>query len=491
MARQFFEAALPSGVPGLDEILHGGFAVGKTFVIKGGPGSGKTTLALQFLLEGIRNEEQCLYVGVGGAGDSICAVANSHGWFLDKRYLTLHEIRISDELLAGPKKRVFHPSEVDLADTFTRMIQAIEKIRPKRVVIDTLAELRLLTEDDLEYRRQFLALRKLLVTGEPTVLVTDYVGETSSDLHLDALAHGGIILDSLAHHLGPDRRRLRVQKYRARRFESGWHDFTIATGGMEVFPNIVASDHDREPARGIFPSGNDQLDALLGGGLNKGSSTAVIGPSGAGKSSLSTQFVIAGAERGSKGAIFVFDETETSFLERSEGLGFQLQPWIDKGLLSLRQMDVAAMSPGEFMQMLKKEVEHNNLSVIVIDSLNGYILSMPDESYLVIQLHELFSYLTKKGVTTFFTVAQHGLIGSQMERTPDVSYLADNVIMLRFFELQGQVRRALSIMKKRRGSHEATIREMRLGEHGITLTEPLSDMQGVLTGVPNLVVTEH
>lgn len=477
--------ALSSGIPGLDVVLSGGFAEGRMFVIKGGLGTGKTTLALQFLLEGVSRGEHCLYIGVGGVGASICAIADSNGWYLDSQLLAVHEITMPADSIMAPKRRAFHSAEVDLSETVKGVLDVIEKVQPTRVVIDTFAELRLVCQDEIEYRRMFMALMNALQTGKRTILVTDYGEGATSDLHLEALAHGSILLQTIAQDFGKERRRLRVVKYRARQVRSGWHDFIIQTGGIVVFPAIVCGEYQSRCPDTVLNSGNDDLDKIQGGGIDCGTVTAIIGPSGTGKSSLATQYAVAAAERGRRSTIFLFDETEESFKKRAAGLGLSITDQVEKGVIALRQLDVAELSPGEFAQTLIKQVAEG-VTLVVIDSLNGYVNAMREERLLFIQLHELMSFLNKSGVTTFMTVTQHGIVGAALEHSLDVSYLADNIILLRNFESYGEVRRAISVLKKRQGSHELTIRELKLSDRGIQLSEPLHRLQGIFNGVPKL-----
>jgi circadian clock protein KaiC len=475
-----------TGIDGLDEILEGGLAPGRMYLIHGGPGSGKSTLSLQFLIEGIRKGEQCLYIGIAGSGEEISVVAKAHGWNLDPALFNVHEITMSPEALKRPGMRIFHPSEMELGETIQGILSAVEQVQPRRVVVDSLSELRLLAEDQLRFRREIIALKQSLLTAERTVLLIDYPPVTPDDVQLEALAHGTILLQRMAQNYGPSRRRLQVNKFRAKSFRSGWHDFAIKTGGIEVYPVLVTGEHGRRYERAMISSGKPELDQLLGGGLNKGSSTALIGPAGIGKSTLATQFLAAAAGRGETGALYSFDESIESLLERSEGMGIGIERYVEEGSLTVRQLDVAEVSPGGFISALKAEVENRNVSMIVIDSLNGYLNAMPDEKYLVLQLHELLTYLGQRGVSTIITLAQHGVIGSCVHQQLDISYLADSVILLRFFEFRGEVRRAVSVIKKRRGRHELSIRELTFSGSGISISEPLRNMQGVLSGAPSI-----
>ncbi|HWI40684.1 MAG TPA: ATPase domain-containing protein [Verrucomicrobiae bacterium] len=481
---------MSTGIEGLDEILQGGLSPGRMYLVHGGPGTGKTTLALQFLLEGIRCGEKCLYIGIGGSGEELSAAARAHGWTIEVPSFHVHEITLMGDSLETPKLRVFHRSDLEFGQTIHGILSAVHRISPQRVVVDSLSELRLLAEDQLRLRREIIALKQSLLSADRTILLIDYPPVTPDDVQLEALAHGTVLLERLSQDYGPTRRRLQISKFRAKAFRSGWHDFAIKTGGVEVYPMLATGHHARKYRPDMVSSGKPELDSLLGGGLNKGSSTALIGAAGIGKSTLATQFLLAAAERGENATLYSFDESTESFLERAEGMGLDVASHIEQGLLKVRQLDVAEVSPGEFVTALKSEVEERNVTIIVIDSLNGYLNAMPDEKYLVLQLHELLTYLGQRGVCTIITVAQHGLIGSAMHQQLDISYLADSVMLLRFFEFGGEVRRAVSILKKRRGHHELTIRELTFSGNGISISPPLRNMHGVLTGMPSVITAD-
>lgn len=475
---------VPTGVSGLDDILRGGLTAGKMYLLAGNPGTGKTTFSLQFIAEGIRRGEHCLYLAVGGGGEDFAALAEAGGIFLDPDLFSIHAMEISGEILEGPEQRIFHPSETEPAEAMKDLLTEIERLKPQRLVIDSLSDLRLLAEDMISFRRLVLAMRREFGSGECTVLITNNVGQSEIDSHLETICHGVVRLEQVVLGYGPVRRRLLVLKLRGRNYRSGWHDFRIVTAGVRVFPTLIAGEHRKETHRETVSSGSPPLDLLFGGGLDRGSTTAIIGASGTGKTTVANQYAVAAAERGEHVVIYIFDETEESFRERAEGLGLAVDAFIERGLITLRQVDVAEFSTGEFTAMLRQEVEEQGARMIVIDTLSGYANAMADNKHLTIQLHELLTYLSHNRVTTLLTVEQHGLFGSQASH--DVSYLADSILLLRYFEHHGKIRRAVSVVKKRRGSHENTIREMTLSADGIEIGEPLAEMQGVLSGVPSL-----
>lgn len=480
----------PTGVSGLDDILHGGLTSGKVHLLSGSPGTGKTTFALQFMAEGIRRGERCLYIGIGGSENDFIALAATSGIALDPSLFSVHEVEISGEILEGPERRIFHPAETEPAGPMKEMISEVARLNPRRLVIDSLSDLRLLAEDDTSYRRLILGLRQSFTDKECTVLLTNNVITCLSEVatHLETMCHGVIHLEQVVLGFGPSRRRLLVQKIRGRAYRSGWHDFRIVTGGIRVYPTLIAGEHREKRQRGLVLSGNPQLDQLFGGGLDRGSTVAIIGASGTGKTTVANHYAVAAAKNGEPVAVYLFDETEESFRERAEGLGLAVDDFIDKGLMVLQHVDVAEMSIGEFTAKLRQEVEERGTRTIVIDTLSGYANAMPDEKYLAIHLHELMTFLAHKGVTTLLTVEQHGVFGGQALELRNVSYLADTILLLRFFEHRGEIRRALTVVKKRRGRHESTIREMTLCDDGLVIGEPLKDMRGVLIGVPTLDV---
>jgi len=478
---------LSTGNSGLDSILEGGFPSNRLYLIEGDPGTGKTTLALKFLLEGAASGERVLYVTLSETREEITDVAASHGWSLDG--VDLYELIPSAESLKTESQyTIFHPSEVEFTETTSAVLGEVERIQPRRVVVDSLSEMRLLARDPLRYRRQILALKQYFAGRQCTVLLLDDRTSTGSDLQVRSIAHGVLELEQIALDYGAERRRMRVVKLRGSRYRGGFHDFRIETGGVVVYPRLVAAEHRQEFPREMVTSGVAELDALLGGGLDRGTSTLILGPAGSGKSSIAAQFAATAAERGERAASFLFDEGVKTYISRASGLGREMKGQVEAGHMSLQQIDPAELSPGEFANSVRNAVDRDGARVVVIDSLNGYLQAMPDERFLTVQMHELLSYLNQKGVVTLLVLAQHGFMGANMGTPVDVSYLADTVLMLRFFEARGEVRRAISVVKKRTGYHESTIREMRMSAGGIAVGAPLKDFQGVLTGVPSYSV---
>ncbi len=479
-------ALVEAGIAGLDHVLGGGLTPNRLYLVEGDPGSGKTTLALQFLLEGARVGERGLYVTLSETKDELLGVALSHGWSLD-RLDVCELIPSEDSLLPDAQTRMFHPSEVELAETTRAVLTEVERTKPARVVFDSLSEMRLLAQNPLRYRRQILALKQFFTGRQCTVLLLDDRTSEVTDLQLQSLAHGVVSLEHLAPEYGAERRRLRVVKMRGKEFRGGYHDFCIRRGGLEVFPRLVAAEHQHPFAAGQVQSGVAALDALIGGGLDRGTSALLMGPAGSGKSSIAVQYAVAAAARGERAAIFTFDESVATLQARSAGLGMDLKGHMDAGRVGVQQVDPGELSPGEFADAVRRAVERDGARVVVIDSLNGYLQAMPEERFLTIQLHELLTYLGQQGVVTLLVVAQHGLLGTGMQTPVDASYLADAVILLRYFEAGGRLRRAISVVKKRSGPHEATLREMALGPTGLWVGEPLTDFHGVLTGTPTFL----
>jgi circadian clock protein KaiC len=474
-----------TGIAGFDDILRGGLTPNRLYLVEGDPGSGKTTFAIQFLLEGARVGDRGLYVTLSETVDELRGVATSHGWSLDN--LDLCELIPSEEsLLPDAQTRMFHPSEVELSETTKTVLTEVERSKPARVVFDSLSEMRLLAQNPLRYRRQILALKQFFVGRQCTVLLLDDRTSDVSDLQLQSLAHGVVTLEQLAPEYGAERRRLRVIKMRGKPFRGGYHDFCIRHGGLEVYPRLVAAEHHRPFAAGQLKSGLASLDALVGGGMDRGTSTLLMGPAGSGKSTIAVQYAVAAARRGERASLFVFDESLGTLQARAAGLGIDVKAQIDAGKILVQQVDPAELSPGEFAHEVRRSVEKSGASVVVIDSLNGYLNAMPEERFLTIQLHELLTYLGQLGVVTFLVVAQHGLLGSNMQSPVDASYLADTVILLRYFETAGRLRRAISVVKKRSGRHEDTLREFRLSATGLWVGEPLENLHGVLTGTPTV-----
>jgi circadian clock protein KaiC len=472
-----------TGIPGLDEVLRGGLIAERMYLLDGNPGAGKTTVALQFLLEGAQRGEKCAYVTLSETKQELEAGARSHGWSLDGIEI-IELIAEEDELRGEGQLTMLPPSEVDLTETTRKMLDAVERSTPNRLVFDSLSEFRLLAQSSLRYRRQILALKQFFVGRHCTVmLIDDRTGE-GPDAQLHSIAHGVIALYSGAPTYGQMRRELQVLKFRGSDFISGYHDFAIRYGGLTVFPRLVAAQHSASFQRQSIRSGVAALDTLMGGGIDRGTSTLFVGPPGSGKSTIAFQYAAAAAARGDHAAVFAFDEIKAALLARTQALGIQITEGSGAGEIAIHQVDPVAISPGEFAYMVLTSVERDKARVVMIDSLNGYLNAMPQNNYLTAQLHELLSYLSTQGVATFLTVAQSGMIGANMSSPVDASYLADSVVLLRYFELAGTVRKAISVLKKRTGGHEGSIRELHFDASGIHLGEPLLQLRGVLTGVP-------
>jgi circadian clock protein KaiC len=471
------------GIPGLDNVLCGGLTPHRLYLVEGVPGSGKTTLAMQYLLEGVRKGENVLYVTLSETEEELRAMSQSHGW--DMSAVTIRELVPPEESLQPAEQyTMFHPAEVELSETTRTILSDVERLKPSRLVFDSLSELRLLAGDPLRYRRQLLALKQFFRGRKCTVLLLDDLTSAGRDLQVQSIAHGVMLLEQLLPEYGADRRRMRVLKHRGRRFRGGYHDYVIREGGLVVFPRLVAAEHRAPISEARFSSGLKALDSLLGGGLERGTSTLIVGAAGTGKSSLSAQFVTHAAEQGEHSAMFIFDESKSTLLSRMKGLGVDLRKQHDAGMVAIHQVDPAELTPGEFTNRIRLAVEQDHARCIVIDSLNGYLNAMPGERYLTIHLHELLMYLGEKGVATLLIGAHQGLIGTAMHTPVDASYLADAVLLLRYFETRGTVRQAISVMKKRGGQHERTIRDFSLEPGGIRVGEPLRNFRGVLTGVP-------
>lgn len=476
---------LSTGISGLDEVLEGGLPAGHLYLIQGDPGTGKTTMALQFLLDGLHHGETVLYVTLSETERELREVAAAHGWSLDGVHI--RELTPAEEVLAPESQyTIFHPAEIELADTTKAILEFVDQTSPKRVVIDSLSELRMLARDALRYRREILWIKEFFLKRQCTVLMLDDRTADVSDLQLQSIAHGVLSFETLPREYGSRRRRLEIVKMRGARFRDGYHDYAIKTGGLEVYSRI-SGDGDEfgtvcRPERIL--SGIAGLDSLFGGGLFRGTSTLITGPAGSGKSTLVTQYAFTLAKQGGRAALYIFDESIQTLQGRSTGLGMHLDPLMKSGHLMIRQVNPAELSPGEFANYVRSAVEKQEVNLVVIDSLNGYFNAMPGENFLSLHMHELLSFLNQNRVTTLMVLAQHGFIGQSTSPPVDVSYLADTVCLLRFFEAQGEVKQAISVLKNRSGDHERTIREFRLREGNILVGDPLSDFNGVLTGVP-------
>ncbi|MCA9146232.1 MAG: circadian clock protein KaiC [Planctomycetaceae bacterium] len=478
---------LSTGVPALDDILHGGLTADRLYLVEGDPGTGKTTLAIQFLLEGIKRGESGLYVTLSETKHELEGVARSHGWSLDG--IEIHElVDPTDSVESQAQYTMFEPSEIELGSTIRSVLDKVEALKPSRVVFDSLSEMRLLSQGPLRYRRQVLSLKQFFVGRGCTTLLLDDHASAEQDQQLQSIAHGVIRLEQLLSDYGSVRRRLRVIKHRGCDFIGGAHDIRLVRGGMQVFPR-TSLEYESGYATGIqLSSGNVELDNLLGGGLLSGSSALLLGPAGVGKSSTATQIAVAAAERGERAVFFEFEESHHAMMTRSRGLGFDLQKHIDAGLIEVQHLIPGEVTPSEFASRVREAVKPDQqgrqVSVVLIDSLNGYLNSMPHEKFLTIQLHDLLQYLGQRGIVTLVIAAQHGMLGSTMATPVDTSYLADTVLLFRYFEAAGEIRQAISAVKKRSGRHERTIREFRLCDRGLVIGEPLREFRGVLAGTP-------
>lgn len=481
-------AAISTGIPGFDEILRGGFPCGRLYLLEGAPGSGKTTMALQFLLRAAAAGMQTLYITLSETSEELSAVAASHGWSLDG--LELFELAQADAALSLDREQtLLHAWEVELGETIKLITDKVEEVQPQLVVFDSLSEMRLLAQDPLRYRRQILTLKQYFAGRHITVLLTDDMtgNEGERDAHLHSLCHGVVTLERLTLEFGGARRRLQVQKLRGVDFIAGFHDFVVRRGGVDVFPRLIASELHTDFVGEPVASDLAELDALLAGGPLRGTCTLVIGPAGSGKTSLALQYISAACERGERAVIYEFDERIGTLLSRAQQLGFDLRRYVAAGLLAIRQIDPAAISPGQFAYEVRDQVENRGARLVVVDSLAGYLLSMPQEEQLVLQLHELLAYLNQQGVVTFLINTQHSLVGSMATGGLHISHLSDAVLLLRFFEFQGRIRKALSVIKNRGGAHEDTIRELRIDSNGVRIGRVLDQFSGVLTGVPTFL----
>ena len=477
------EDRLLTGISGLDAVLRGGLTPSRLYLVEGTPGSGKTTLALRFLLEGRSAGDHGLYITLSETENELRAVAQSHGFTLDG--IDVFEMVTEDEFGADHEQSLLHPSEVELGETVRGIFELVERTDPARVVLDSLSELRLLAQNALRYRRQILALKHFFARRNCTVLMLDDRTAEPGDLQLHSIAHGVISLEQLANDFGSERRRLRVVKMRGLQYHGGYHDFTIERGGICVYPRLIAANHHRSFSSEPVTTGIAELDALLGKGLFPGTNTLLAGPAGTGKTTTAVRCMIAALKRGQKAAYFLFDERLATLLIRSKALNMDLQPFIDNGLLKIRQIHPAELSPGEFANTVRDAVEEDDVGLVVIDSLNAYLHAMPSDDFLVLQMHELLSYLAQQGVVSMMILGQHGVMGD-LRTDVDISYLADTVMLLRFFEANGEVRKSIAVIKTRTSDHERTIRELEINETGIVIGDPIRGFTGILSGTPAL-----
>ncbi|KGF79221.1 circadian clock protein KaiC [Massilia sp. JS1662] len=472
---------ISTGIAGLDDILGGGLTPQRVYLVEGSPGAGKTTLGLQFLLDGAARGERGLYITLSETTDELVAVSASHGWSID----SLEIFELAGDLVLDPdaQQSIFHPSEVELGETTRNVMDQVDRVRPSRVVFDSLSEMRLLAQNPLRYRRQILALKQFFsARGCTVLLLDDKTG--ASDQHLHSIAHGVVSLDQIAKEFGKERRRVHIVKMRGIRFRGGYHDYILETGGITMFPRLVASEHTSDFTPEMRSTGSAELDTLLGGGLTRGTNSLVVGPSGIGKTTLATRCLLAALERGETASFYLFDEGLATFHARSAALGMSLRPFVESGRLLINHIDPAELSPGEFAQMLRDAVQKHGATFIAIDSLNAYLQAMPGEQFLTLQMHELLTYLNQKGVTTVLVLGQHGLVG-EIRDDVDLSYLSDTTILLRFFEANGSLHRAITVIKSRTANHALSIHELRLGADGVRVGLPLEGFDGVLTGLPS------
>jgi circadian clock protein KaiC len=478
-----------TGVPGLDYLLRGGLPCHRIHLIEGHPGAGKTTLGLQFLLEGVRRGESCMYITLSESADELRANAASHGW--DLSGIHMQELQPAENLRPDEQYTLFHPSEIELGDLSRSVFEAVEKFKPARTVLDSVSDMRLLARDSLRYRRQILGLKQFFAGRGCTLLLLNEIGVSDTDAHIQSLAHGVIRLEQSVHDFGIARRRLEIAKMRGVAYVGGFHDFKIETGGLRIFPRLQNRRQERALPTDTLKTGLAALDSLLENGVPMGTCTLVLGPSGVGKSTLASHYLASAAKKGIHCAAFLFDEQRQTFLDRADALGMNLSKYAKSDLIKISKVEPGSMSPGEFSHHVRRAVENDKVRVVLIDSLTGYLKAIPESDAAVVRLHELVSYLASCGAATFLTVAQQGMLGQNMMSPIDVSYIADTMFMMRFFEAGGSVRKALSVVKKRTGMHETTIREIGIKNNALWVGDPLTGFRGVLTGVPEYTGPIH
>jgi circadian clock protein KaiC len=473
---------LSTGIIGLDQVLEGGLTPQRLYLIEGNPGAGKTTLALQFLLEGIRQGESCLYITLSETAHELHAVADSHGW--DISQISIFEMVGEEGLDPDSEQSILHPSEIELGETTRAVMQRIDETKPQRIIFDSLSEMRLLAQNALRYRRQILALKYFFAARACTVFLLDDRTSEAGDLHLHSVAHGVISLDQAVQEFGSERRKLRIIKMRGLKYQGGYHDFNLRRGGIDVFPRLIASSHHSTFNHAIRTTGNERLDEMLGGGLVPGTNTLLSGPSGVGKTTTAIQCALAALERGEKVVYYLFDEGIGTLLLRAKALNLSLDRFIDNGHLTIQQIDPAELSPGEFTNRVCTAVERDGAKYVVIDSLNAYVQAMPGEKFLLLQMHELLAYLNQQGVTTILILGQHGLLG-EVRTNIDLSYLSDAIVSFHFFGAESEIRTALAVVKSRTAEHQRSVREFKLGQNGVQVGKPLEEFDGLIPGLPH------
>jgi circadian clock protein KaiC len=470
-----------SGIPGLDEILSGGLPAGHLYLVQGKPGTGKTTLSIQFLLEGVRAGESVLYVTFSETKAELESVAQSHGWDISKVHIL--ELSTLSHKFSESNQTLFHPSEVELSSTIDVLLKKINEVTPARVVFDSVSELRLLADTSLRYRRQMLAFKEYFIGRGATVLFLDDLTTEAGDVHVQSIVHGVMLLEKFRAAYGTERRQFHIVKLRGVKYRGGTHDYVIETGGIQLFPRLVASEHLDGFKDSTLSSGESKLDALLGGGLDRGTSNLILGPAGTGKSTITLKFAISAAERGQKAAIFSFEESTANLVKRASALGLNIEKYFKNGLISLRKIDPAELTPGQFASLLRSASTEDNVDIVIIDSLNGYLHAMPEQQFLMLQLHELLAFLGNRGVVTIMVLAQAGIMGN-MQAPLDLTYLADTVIVTRYFEAFGKIQKAISVLKKRTGMHEGSVRQLTIAKGGVVVGEVLKEFRGVFSGIP-------